>query len=71
MTRMRRLTLPLKRVPVSSYAGQPTDHRTARCNRAYQMGETELKALDSVSLQVNPGDYLCIMGLLAEENPLC
>ncbi|MDF1815453.1 MAG: ATP-binding cassette domain-containing protein [Verrucomicrobiales bacterium] len=30
--------------------------------RAYQMGDTELKALDKVSLQVNAGDYLCIMG---------
>ena len=30
--------------------------------RSYRMGDTEVKALDGVSLNVERGDYLCIMG---------
>ncbi len=30
--------------------------------RSYRMGETEVRALDGVSLTVERGDYLCIMG---------
>ncbi len=30
--------------------------------RSYRMGDSVVKALDGVSIQVNRGDYLCIMG---------
>ncbi len=30
--------------------------------RSYRMGDTEVRALDGVSLKVEKGDYLCIMG---------
>jgi len=30
--------------------------------RTYRMGDTQVKALDGVSLEVEEGDYLCIMG---------
>ena len=36
--------------------------RTEALRKIYKMGETEVKALDGVNLQINQGDYAVLMG---------
>ena len=54
--------------------GQPTQEPTIRLehvSKIYQMGKVQVRALDDISLEVWPGEFIVFLGPAARARPPC